>query len=225
MRFWGMKLIGAVLAAALVCAGPAVAAKPPKNGQPNNNLTIKSSAGTVTFGRSVTISGNTKGMAAGTVIEVQQNPYPYAGFKPTGKTGVVDPSGNYSIPGVVPQAHTQYKVMAKTSPPTESGTTFVQVRLRVSFRVSDSTPKRGSLVRFSGTVAPAHDGKPVLIQKKTSTGYKTVARTTLLDNGTDTSKYSKRLRIRRNGTYRVVVQSVDQDHLNGTSRTRTLRVH
>jgi len=225
MRFWGMKLIGAVLAAALVCAGPAVAAKPPKGGKPNPNLTIKSSAGTVTFGRTVTISGTTKNVPAGTVIEVQQNPYPYAGFKPTGKTGVVDPSGNYSIPGVVPQVHTQYKVMAKTSPPTESGTTFVQVRLRVSFRVSDSTPKRGSLVRFSGTVAPAHDGKPVLIQKKTSTGYKTVARTTLLDNGTDTSKYSKRLRIRRSGTYRVVVVSGDQDHLNGTSRTRTLKVH
>jgi hypothetical protein len=220
-----MKKLSAALALVLVCAGPAVAAKPPKGGPPNNNLTIKSSAGTVTFGRTVTISGSTKGMAAGTVIEVQQNPYPYAGFKPTGKTGVVDPSGNYSIPGITPQMNTQYKVTAKTSPPTESGTEFVQVRLRVSFKVSDSTPKKGALVRFSGTAAPAHDGKPVLIQKKTSTGYKTVARTTLLDNGTDTSKYSKKLRIRRSGTYRVVVQAVDQDHLDGTSRSRTLRVH
>jgi hypothetical protein len=220
-----MKKLGAALAAILVCAGPAVAAKPPKPGQPNNNLTIKSSATTVTFGKTVTISGATKGMAAGTTIEVQQNPYPYAGFKPTGKTGVVDPSGNYSIPGIAPQVHTQYKVTAKTSPPQDSAALTVQVRLRVSFSVSDTTPKKGALVRFSGTVAPAHDGKPVLIQKKTSTGYKTIARTTLLDNGTDTSKYSKRIRVRSNGTYRVVVQSVDQEHLNGTSRSRTLRVH
>ena len=221
-----MKKLGAALAAILVCAGPAVAAKPPpKPGQPNNNLTIKSSANTVTFGKTVTISGTTKGMAAGTTIEVQQNPYPYAGFKPTGKTGVVDPSGNYSIPGIAPQVHTQYKVTAKTSPPQDSAAVTVQVRLRVSFSVSDTTPKKGALVRFSGTVAPAHDGKPVLIQKKTSTGYKTIARTTLLDNGTDTSKYSKKIRVRSNSTYRVVVQSVDQDHLNGTSRSRTLRVH
>jgi hypothetical protein len=219
-----MKRIGAALAAVLVCAGPAVAAKPPK-GQPNPNLNIKASATTVTFGKTVTISGTTKGMAAGTTIEVQQNPYPYAGFKPTGKTGVVDPSGNYSIPGVAPQMNTQYKAVAKTSPPQESTTVFVQVRLRVSFSVSDTTPKRGSMVRFSGTVAPEHDGKPVLIQKKTSTGYKTVARTTLLDNGTASSKYSKKLRIRRSGTYRVVAQSVDQEHLDGTSRSRTLRVH
>jgi hypothetical protein len=220
-----MKKLSAVLALALVCAGPAVAAKPPKGNGPNPNLTIKASANTVTFGRSVTFTGSTKNMPAGTVIEVHQNPYPYAAFKPTGKTGVVDPTGNYSIAGVVPAMNTQYKVVAKTSPPTESGTEFVQVRLRVSFKVSDSTPARGQMVRFSGTVAPAHDGKPVLIQKKTTTGYKTVARTVTVDNGTDTSKYSKRLRIRRRGTYRVVVQSVDQDHLDGTSRTRTLRVH
>jgi hypothetical protein len=209
----------------LVCAGPAVAAKPPKGGGPNPNLTIKASAATVTFGRSVTISGTAKGMAGGTTIELQQNPYPYAGFKATGKTAVVDPTGNFSIAGVVPQVHTQYKVVAKTSPPSESAALFVRVRLRVSFSVSDSTPKKGAMVRFYGTVAPAHDGKPVLIQKRTSSGYKTVARTTLLDAGTASSKYSKKLRIRSSGTYRVVVQSVDQDHDNGTSRSRTLRVH
>jgi hypothetical protein len=216
-----MKKLGAALALVLVCAGPAVAAKPPKGTKPNPNLTIKASATSVTFGRTITLSGATKNIPAGTTVEVQQNPYPYAGFKPTGKTAVVDPSGNYSIAGIQPQVHTQYKVTAKTSPPTDSGTVFVRVRLRVSFRVSDSTPKKGARVRFFGTAAPAHPGKPVLIQKKTATGYKTVTRTTL----SSTSTYSKRLRIRSNGTYRVVVQSVDADHDNGTSRSRTLRVH
>src|SRR3954463_13934874 len=196
MRLWGMKKLSAALALALVCAGPAVAAKPPpKPPKANPNLTIKTSAGAVTFGRTITLSGTSKNIPAGTTIEVQQNPYPYAGFKPTGKTGVVDPSGNWTIPGVAPQSHTQYKVTAKTSPPTDSGTVFVRVRLRVSFSVSDRTPKRGARVRFYGTAAPAHDGKPVLIQKKTATGYKTVAHTTLLDNGTATSRYSKKLRI------------------------------
>ena len=216
-----MKKLSAALALVLVCAGPAVAAKPPKGPKPNPNLTIKSSATAVTFGKSITLSGATKNIASGTTIEVQQNPYPYSGFKPTGKTAVVDPSGNWSVAGIQPQVHTQYKVVAKTSPPTESGTVFVRARLRVSFAVSDSTPKKGARVRFRGTVAPAHAGKPVLIQRKTSTGYKTVARTTT----SSTSTYSKRLRIRRNGTYRVVVQSLDQDHDNGTSRSRTLRVH
>jgi len=173
----------------------------------------------------VTLSGSSKNIPAGTTLEVQQNPYPYAGFKPTGKTGVVDPAGNWSVAGVLPQVHTQYKVVAKTSPPVESGTVFVRVAMRVSFRVGDSTPKKGTRVRFFGTAAPAHDGKPVLIQKKTATGYKTVTRTTLLDNGTATSKYSKKLRIRRNGTYRVIAESLDPAIDNGTSRSRTLRVH
>src|SRR3954447_21774470 len=194
-----MKKLSAALALVLVCAGPAVAAKPPKAPKPNPNLTIKASSTAVTFGRTITLSGNTKNIAPGTTVEVQQNPYPYAGFKPTGKTSVVDPSGNYSIAGVAPQMHTQYKVTAKTSPPTDSGAVFVRVRLRVSFRVSDSTPKKGARVRFFGTVAPAHPGKPILIQKKTSTGYRTVARTTL----SPTSTYSKRLKIRSRGTYRI----------------------
>src|SRR3954454_2424784 len=129
-----MKKLSAALALVLVCAGPAVAAKPPpKPPKANPNLTIKTSAGAVTFGRTVTLSGTSKNIPAGTTIEVQQNPYPYAGFKPTGKTGVVDPSGNYSIPGVAPGSSTQYKVVAKTSPPTESGTVFIQVALRTSF--------------------------------------------------------------------------------------------
>jgi hypothetical protein len=51
-----------------------------------------------------------------------------------------------------------------------------------------------------------------------------VARTTLLTAGTDASRYSKRVRVRRTGTYRVRVRSGDTDHLNGTSRTRKLTV-
>lgn len=219
-----MRKFSAALAVLLVCAGPAVAArppKPPKPPKPNPNLTIKSSANAVTFGRTITLSGNTRNVASGTTIEVQQNPYPYTGFKPAGKSGTVDPSGNYSIPGVTPQVHTQYRVVAKTSPPIQSTSVFVRVRLRVSFRVSDSTPRKGSMVRFFGTVAPPHPGKPVLVQKRTASGYRTVARTTL----SSTSTYSKRLRIRTSGTYRVIAESVDPAIDNGTSRSRTLRVH
>ena len=75
----------------------------------------------MTFGRSVTLSGTTKNIAAGTSIELQQNPYPYSGFKASGKTAVIDPAGNWSIGGVMPSLHTQYRVVAKTSPPTSSG--------------------------------------------------------------------------------------------------------
>jgi hypothetical protein len=213
-----MKKLSAALVLALACAGPAVAAKPTK---PAPSLTISTSSAEVTFGRSVTISGTTKNIAPGTAVDLQQNPYPYSGFKPAGKSAAVDPSGNFSIAGVAPQAHTQYRVVAKTKPQSTSATAFVKVRLNVSFSVSDSTPKRGTRVRFGGTVSPSHTGKPVLIQKRTATGYRTVARTTT----TSTSTYSIRVRIRSSARYRVVVQSVDQDHDNGTSVSRSLKVH
>ena len=99
-----MKKISAVLAVALCCAGPALAAKPPKPVKPNPNLTIQASATSVTFRRSVTLSGTTKNIAAGTSVELQQNPYPYSGFRPAAKTAVVDPMGNWSIAGVVRDA-------------------------------------------------------------------------------------------------------------------------
>ena len=74
-------------------------------------------------------------------------------------------------------------------------------------------------MRFSGTVAPAHDGAAVRIQRRTRTGgWTTVARTTLRDAGTDVSTYAKRVKVSRTGTYRVHVPSSDADHLAGTSR-------
>ena len=187
-----------------------------------SGVTVKASATTVTFGQSVTFTGQVRNAAAGTVVEVWENPHPYAGFKNTGRTGVVDPTGNYTVTGVKPQRHTQYKVVARTSPPVESAQVFVQVRLRVSLRVSDSTPRRGTRVRFYGTVSPAHAGKVVAIQRRDRTGkFVTVARTTT----TSASTYSRRVRVRSTGVYRAVVTAADQDHLDGTSRARTLRTH
>lgn len=214
-----------------VFAVPAAADHRPghtQGGGNNSQITVKASATTVTFGQTVTFTGNVKDAPVGTIVEVWENPQPYTGgFKNTGRTAATtDAQGSYRVTGVKPQRHTQYKVVARTTPPVESGNVLVQVRLRVSFRVSDSTPRRGQLVRFYGTVAPEHDGKTVLIQRRRTDGkWATVARTTTLDNGTATSKYSRRIRIRRSGTFRVSVPDADGAHLSGVSRTRTLRTH
>ena len=97
--------------------------------------------------------------------------------------------------------------------------------MRVSLRLSDSTPRRGQLVRFSGSVAPAHDGRVVYIQRRTSTGaFRTVGRTTLADAGTSRSVFSRRMRVRSDGVYRARVLG-DPDHETGTSATRTATVH
>ena len=83
----------------------------------------------------------------------------------------------------------------------------IGVLVKVTLGVSTTKPKAGSLVRFSGSVLPAYNGKLVQIQRKTPTGFKTVAQAKLAAatpvGSVARSKFSKRLRIKSNGTYRV----------------------
>ena len=99
----------------------------------------------------------------------------------------------------------------------------VNVRFRINLSVSDSTPRAGQLVRFRGRACPESDGAVVSIQRKTSTGgFRTVRRTTL-KAATACSIYSRRLRVRRDGTYRVTTD--DAARTRGYSRARFLNAH
>ena len=113
---------------------------------------------------------------------------------------------------------------AKTKPQRNSAEVLVSVRRRVTRRVSDSTPAVGQRVAFAGSVFPAKDGATIQLQRRTSTGFKTIATTTLKDAGTDRSSYRRVVRIRRNGTFRIVVPA-DGAFIAGVSRRISLRVH
>jgi plastocyanin len=97
--------------------------------------------------------------------------------------------------------------------------------LKVTLRVSDATPARGSRIRFFGSVRPARDARKALIQRRTRTGkFKTVAKARLRDAGEKRSTYSLRLRVGRDATYRARVRG-DEDHAAGTSRTKRVDVY
>lgn len=201
---------------------------PPPGG---NAVTIASSLARLTFGRATTISGQVTGADnAGVEVTLEENPYPYTSeFKATALKTTTNATGNYAL-SVTPAVNTHYRVTAKTKPPVTSAETAVAVRVKVTLRLSDLTPAVGQRVKFSGTVTPAHDGKVARIQRRTSTGsWKTVGRATLVAatplNGVARSKFSKRMRINRNGTYRARVSPGDGDHAIGTSSRRSARVH
>jgi hypothetical protein len=196
-----------------------------------NAVTIGASPATVTFGRATTISGKVSGPSnSGVQVTLEENPFPFTGgFKATKLTATSTNSGAYTL-SVVPRVNTRYRVTAKTQPSVTSAEKLVNVRVKVSLRLSDSTPRVGQSVRFSGTVVPAHNGKTARIQRRTSTGgWRTIATTTLVAttpaNGVTRSKYAKRIRIRRNGTFRVRVSPGDGDHATGYSARRSVRVH
>jgi hypothetical protein len=219
--------LGAIAASALLGPLVADAAKPaPK---PNVSLTLTARPAAVTYGNAVTLSGQRKGRDhAGKAVGLQANPFPFKGFK-TVAVVKTDSKGAYRFVRK-PRRHTRYRAVTP-EPATvydtaiRSPEVLVHVRLRVGIRLSDSTPRRGQRIRFFGSVTPKHNGRKVFIQRRRRDGrWRTVGRTLTRNASGNRSKYSKRVRIRRTGAYRVRVRG-HADHSTGTSRVRLIRVH
>jgi hypothetical protein len=219
--------LGATLAAAIAAgAGGAATAKPPPQG--GNTVTLAAKPAAVTFGGATTLAGQLTGSGnSGASVTLQQNPYPFtSGFKnvPGVASATTDASGNFAFPALAPQLNTRYQAVVKKAKAT-SPAALVNVRLAVTRRVSKATVKPGGRVRFSGVVRPVHDGKVVKIQRRTASGkWRTVAKTVTASSTPTESKYSKRVRIRHTGTYRVRVTPADGDHVTGTSKRKKIRV-
>lgn len=205
----------------------------PAAGAPTTSaLTIAASNRTVTFGKPTTISGSLTGPNnAGVVVTLEENPAPYTGtFKSTGLKATTDATGKYSIV-VSPPENTHYRVTTGAKKDTVTSPEIaVRVRVKVTLRLSDSTPRAGQRVRFSGFVLPGHDGKVVRIQRRTAAGgWRTVASTTLVVaspvGATTRSSFSKRVRINTSGTYRARVAPADGDHIAGSSGAKSAVVH
>ncbi len=213
-------ILATVLALALavpVVAEAAKGAKPPPKGNPS----LAATPNPVVFGSQSVLSGHLKGQNnSGRVVTLQGAPHPFTSFNNNVATATTDSAGKFSF-ARRPRLHTQYRVSIGGI---LSPTVTVLVRQRTSLFVSDRTPRRGQLVRFSGRSCPTHDGAVVSIQKRTSTGsFRTVRRTRLRD-ATRCSVYSRRLRIFRDGTFRSVV-AADASHARGFSRLRSLDAH
>ena len=204
-----------VIAVAALATLPAVAlaAKPAPN-----SVTIAAPAA-ITFGHAATISGTT---SPNTSVTLRADAFPFNGAFGTVATVTSNATGAYTF-SVKPDANTQYRVTAKTHPTAQSPVATVSVRWRVTRTVSTRHPKRGSRVRFSGSVSPAHTGAVAELQRRTSSGFKTVKTATLTAATATSSRYSLRVKVKRNGTYRVHV-AADAAHLAGNSRRVTLKV-
>ena len=188
-------------------------------------ITIAATPPVVTFGKPVTIAGTVAGRP-NDKVELEWTPFPYTDPFKNAAQGTTDANANYSFQNT-PTLNTRYHVVAK-APPATSADIDVLVRTKVGLRLSDRTPASGQRVRFRGSVLPAHDGSNVLIQRKTSAGWKTIRTRTLVAgtplNGVARSKYRAGIRIRRNSTYRTVLPKHD-DHARGKSRKKSAVVH
>jgi hypothetical protein len=184
------------------------------------NLTLAAQPSTVTFGRAVTLSGKLTGNNnSGRPVTLRSDPFPFDNFDNAGNA-TTNAQGDYSLTQT-PSLNTRYQARSGNE---ESAIVTVLVRPTVSLRLSDSTPRRGQRVRFSGRVCPEHDGSRVAIQRRSRTGFRTVGRATLQDvPGTTCSRFARGLAVRRDGTYRAVIRG-HNDHATGLSRSRRANV-
>jgi len=200
-----------------ILAVPAVdAAKPePKN------LTIGASATTIKFGGTVTLSGKLNGANnSGRQVTIEQDAFPIDAFTNAG-SATTNATGDWSS-AQKPAANSRYRARSGNA---DSKTVDVMVRPAISLKVSDRTPAAGTAVRFSGQLCPEHDGVAIALQRRFGTKWRTLRKPVLKDiPGATCSSYSKRLRVRKDGVYRMRFLG-DVDHVAGNSRGKRLNVH
>ena len=223
------SLLSAVVLTAGVAVGGAIAkGKPPAK----TSVTISATPNPVVYGSTVSITGEASGKnSAGSLVTLYAKQAPKYTAVTTVGTATTDSTGHYSFK-VTPSVHTVYYVKVHTAPQATSPNSFVKVRVRISLRLSTKRPMAGQRVHFSGFVLPAYNGKYVLIQRRTATGWTTLRRAKLLAakptttalGPTTRSSYSVRVRIFKTGTYRARFNR--KDHLrfgNGVKRKLTVQ--
>jgi len=204
------------VAVVLAIASEGSAQKPPKTG----GVTLKASVQQVTFSQPVALTGKVKGVKQAVTVTIERRAADATAYAPAG-TATTDANGDFSFADR-PAKSSVYRATAGTAASPEVA---LAVAPLVGLKVGDATPRKGQRVRFKGTVRPQHDGTRVAIQRKRADGSWVTVRSPLLrDAGSTYSRYSKRIRIRRSGTYRTVI-GAHADHAQGVSRERTLTVH
>jgi hypothetical protein len=189
--------------------------------QAPDTLSIAAAPGTVKFGGSITLSGKLTGTNVdGRNVRVQADEFPVDSFSNAGNAST-NATGDWSLV-VKPNANTRYRARVGNL---DSANLDVIVIPRVSLRLSDRTPRRGQRVTFSGRVCPEHDTVAIALQRRSSTGWNTIASPVLADiPNVECSSYSVVKRVRRNGRFRARFLG-DADHAASNSRVKAARVH
>jgi len=190
-------------------------------------LAIAANPNPVVFGSPTTITGTLTGTGnAGKQVVLQQRAFPYsAPWANLGNPVVTDAAGNFSFPILALPLTTQFRVQTGEKPIVTSPVLTLGVAVRVKTRVSSTRVKRGRRVRFSGTIRPARAGAQWAIQKETSHGWVVVAGSITRGGSQSFSGFSKKIRVRRGGRYRVYVLIVDGNLTSGIGRTVRIRTH
>jgi hypothetical protein len=181
----------------------------------------------VPFGGATVLAGTLTGTGnSGRQVVLQGNPFPYTqGFANVSNAQVTNAQGGFAFPLLSVPLNTQFRVLMPQNPSVASPIVSVGVSVLVSTHLSTSRVRRGSRVRFSGTIRPARDGAQIAFQKLRDGRWITIGGTITHHGGRSFSRYARRVRIRRGGTFRVFAGIVDGNYVSGTGRARRISTH
>jgi hypothetical protein len=218
----------AILAVATIIAVGAVALPA---GADDPDPVVNFSERNVLLGTPVTVSGALVNGAAdaGRQVQLYERRAPFPGTWAVLQEGVAGPDGSYTF-SVTPPRKAYYSVVA---PATASAVRqaspgfLVAVRRKVSIKVSDRTPRKNQLVRFSGFIAPSYPlgpGAVATLQRRDKSGSFTNVKAALLKAAGDFTSYRVRIRLKSPGIYRIAVPSSTY-YGSGASVAVVVRVH
>lgn len=189
-------------------------------------LSLFATPNPVPFNGSTSLNGNLSGTGnTGRLVVLQSNPFPYTqGFIPTGNQQQVDGAGNFSFPILNVGINTQYRVQLPDKPEVTSPIVPVGVKVRVATKEKPRRVRRGHRARFTGKVTPASDGAQVFIQRRRGGSWRTVASTFATHADDSSSRFRRRVKLRRGGTFRVFVSTVSGAHVSNHGRSIKVRV-
>jgi hypothetical protein len=220
---WGASLGIATLLALWSVALPARADDP----APVVNFSERN----VLLGAPVTVSGTLVNGAAdaGRQVQLYERRAPFPGTWAVAQEATAGADGSYSFT-ISPPRKAYYSVVAPATATVgrEASPGFlVAVRRKVRIKVSDRTPRKNQLVRFSGFISPAYPLGPssvATLQRRDHTGAFANVKAVLLRAAGTVSSYRVRVHVRQPGAYRVFVPA-STFLSTGASVAIVVRVH
>jgi hypothetical protein len=177
-------------------------------------------SGVATLSGTLTGTGN-----ASRAVVLQSNPFPFTqGFVNVGNPQLTDASGNFAFTVFPVPVNTQYRVFLSDRPAVASAIISLGVSVHLRTHVSRHRLHRGGRVRFFGTVSPANDGSQFAIQRKSGATWVNVSGNITHHAANGVSTFSKRVRLRRGGTFRIFMAVADGSHVASVSRSIHIRV-
>jgi hypothetical protein len=158
-------------------------------------------------------------------VQLQANAWPYTtGFQ----SGLVNDqittaTGGFLFTVFPVNVNTQYRVLMPAKPNVVSPIVVLGTTSKVTRHAKVRRGNRRGRIRFFGRITPALDGAGVYIQKLRRGIWTNIAQTSAHHTSKGYSRYSKRIRQRRGGRYRIVV--VDATGAHSPSVSRSIRRH